>query len=232
MLAAQARTTQDSIGGHLSLGVGLSHQVVVEGLWGLSFDRPAAYMREYLEALAPMLRGEKVNIHGERISAVTDSPVGPKDVSAPSLLVAALGPVMLRTAGQLTDGTVLWMTGPKTVASHIAPVLREAAAAAGRPAPQIVCALPVTVTKDVAGARERSNVAFAIYPTLPSYAAMLEREGAKEPADISLIGSREQVTDLVGQLAEAGVTEFSANATGTSQEREDTLALFAELAQG
>jgi F420-dependent oxidoreductase-like protein len=135
MLAAQARTVEAAIGGHLSLGVGLSHGVVVENMWGLSFDRPASYMREYLDALAPMLRGENVAVKGERVSAMAYSPVGPKEVTAPSLLVAALGPVMLEMAGRLTDGTCLWMTGRRTIASHIAPTIREAAAAAGRPSP-------------------------------------------------------------------------------------------------
>jgi F420-dependent oxidoreductase-like protein len=232
MLAAQARTVEAAIGGHLSLGVGLSHQVVVEGLWGISFDKPAAYMNEYLTALAPLLRGEAVNVKGERVSAVTPGPVGPRDGGVPSLLVAALGPAMLKIAGRLTDGTCLWMTGPKTVASHIAPTINEAAAAAGRPAPRIVCSLPITVTSNVAAATAKANEEFAIYPTLPSYAAMLEREGATTPADIGLIGSREQVTDQIGKIFDAGATEFAANFVGTPDEREATLGLLSELAKG
>jgi len=220
MLAAQARTVQDAIGGHLSLGIGLSHQVIVEGLWGLNFERPATYMKEYLEALAPMLRGEAVNAQGERIKVLTMSPVGPKEVATPSLLIAALGPRMLEIAGSMTDGTVLWMTGTKTVREHISPLLREAAEAAGRPAPRIVCALPITVTTDVAGARARVNEEYAVYPTLPSYAAMMEREGASEAADVGLLGSREEVLEKLHALAEAGVTEFSAAPTGTPEERE------------
>ncbi len=231
MLGAQARTVEDAIGGHLSLGIGLSHQVVVEGLWGIPFDKPATYMREYVEALAPLLRGEPVNVHGDRISMVAPGAVGPKDVRAPSLLIAALGPVMLKLAGEHTDGTVLWMTGPKTIAQHVVPVITAAAAAAGKPAPEVMCSLPVTVTSDVAGARERANETFAVYATLPSYAAMMAKEGATSPADLGLIGSREQVTDLIGQIAESGATEFSANVAGTEQEREDSLALVAELAR-
>ena len=223
MLAAQARTVQDAIGGHLSLGVGLSHQVVVEGLWGISFERPGTYMREYLNALAPMLRGEKVNEQGERVKAVTMGPLGPKEVAAPSLLVAALGPKMLELAGTLADGTVLWMTGRKTIGSHIAPTIRAAAAQAGRPEPRVVCSLPIGVTSDPAGARERINTEYAMYATLPSYAAMLEREGAKAPADVSLIGSKEQVLEQLHELAKAGVTEFSGAPSGTSDEREGAL---------
>lgn len=223
MLAAQARTVQEAIGGHLSLGIGLSHQVIVEGLWGISFERPAEYMREYLNALAPMLRGENVSAKGERVTSVTMSPLGPKETRTPSLLVAALGPKMLKLAGSLTDGTVLWMTGRKTIASHIVPTIRAAAAEAGRPAPRVVCALPVTVTDDMAGARERVNTAYAVYGTLPSYAKMMEREGAREPADVGLLGSREQVVEQLQELAEAGVTEFSGAPTGTAAEREAAL---------
>ena len=156
MLAAQARTVQDAIGARLSLGVGLSHQMVVEGMWGISFDRPASYMHEYLNALAPMLRGEAVNVQGERVTAVTVGPLGPKDVDTPSLLVAALGTRMLTLAGTLADGTLLWMTGRNTVATHVAPTIRAAASAANRGEPRIVCALPIAVTNDPEG-RERTN---------------------------------------------------------------------------
>lgn len=222
MLAAQARTVQEAIGGKLSLGIGLSHQVIVEGLWGISFEHPARYMREYISALAPMLRGESVAVHGERISAVATSPVGPKETRAPGLLVAALGPKMLEMAGSMTDGTVLWMTGQKTIASHISPLIR-AAAETGRPDPRVVCALPISVTDDRNGARERVNTEYALYATLPSYAAMMEREGAKEPADVALVGSRAQVLEQLDELALAGVTEFSGAPTGTAAEREGAL---------
>ena len=227
MLAAQARTVQDAIGGHLSLGVGLSHQVVVEGLWGLAFDRPASYMREYLAALAPLLRGEKISVASERVRVTTTGPLGPANVEAPSLLLAALGEKMLDLAGTVADGTVLWMTGPKTIASHIAPRISAAAAAAGRGAPRVVCSAPITVTSDPSGARERINTTLAIYATLPSYAAMFEREGATQPADISLIGTREEVLEQLGTYAAAGVTEFSGAVMGTRDERQATLELLA-----
>ncbi len=223
MLAAQARTVQEVIGGKLSLGIGLSHQVIVEGLWGISFDRPASYMHEYISALAPMLRGESVAVRGERVSAVATSPVGPKETRSPGLLVAALGPKMLEMAGSMTDGTVLWMTGRKTIATHISPLIRAAAAQAGRPDPRVVCALPISVTNDRNGARERVNTEYAVYATLPSYAAMMEREGAKEPADVALVGTRAQVLEQLDELALAGVTEFSGAPTGTPAERDGAL---------
>ncbi len=232
MLAAQARTVQDAIGGHLSLGVGLSHQMVVEGMWGLSFERPASFMREYLEALSPLLRGEAVNVHGERVSAVTMGPLGPKEVTPPSLLLAALGTKMLELAGTVADGTLLWMTGRQTIATHITPTIRAAAEKAGRPAPRIVCALPVSITNDVEGAKERVNTEYAVYATLPSYAAMLEREGSKDPAGASLIGSREQVLEQLHALAEAGVTEFSGAPSGSHDESDAAIQVLLDFQGG
>lgn len=223
MLAAQARTVQDAIGARLSLGVGLSHQVVVEGMWGIPFERPASYMHEYLNALAPMLRGEAVNAQGERVKAVTVGPLGPKDVDTPSLLVAALGRRMLELAGALADGTLLWMTGPRTIATHVVPTIREAASRANKGEPRVVCSLPIAVTNDVEGAKERINNDYAMYATLPSYAAMLEREGQRDPAGVSIIGSREQVLDQLHALAETGASEFSGAASGTRDEREAAL---------
>lgn len=224
MLAAQARTVQDAIGGRLSLGIGLSHKAVVEGMWGFSFERPAQYMREYLDALAPMLRGERVATKGERVSATTIGALGPRDVRTPSLLMAALAPKMLEMAGTVTDGTLTWMTGVKTIASHVVPTINAAAAAAGRPKPRVVCSLPISVTSDVATTRVKVNETLAIYGQLPSYRAMLDREGAEGPADVGLFGSHDQVLEQLHALAEAGVTEFSAALAGDPTDRDATYA--------
>lgn len=232
MLAAQARTVQDAIGARLSLGIGLSHQVVVEGMWGISFDRPATYMQEYLEAIAPMLRGEAVDAQGERVKAVTVGPIGPKDVDTPSLLVAALGTRMLTLAGTLADGTLLWMTGPKTIATHVAPTIRRAATEANRGEPRIVASMPISVTDDPGGAKERINNDFAMYATLPSYAAMLEKEGVSDPAGVSLVGSKAHVLEQLHGLSEAGVTEFSGVPSGTNEEREAALAVLLQFQKG
>ena len=125
-------------------------------------------------------------------------------------MVAALGPQMLRLAGEQTDGTVLWMTGPATVRDHIVPVITAAAEAAGRPGPRVVCILPVCVTDDPDGARERAGKVFAIYGELPSYRAMLDREGAAGPADVAIVGDEDAVGAQLGALRDAGVTDFVA----------------------
>jgi F420-dependent oxidoreductase-like protein len=222
MLAAQARTVQEAIGGRLSLGVGLSHKAVVEGMWGISFERPASYMGEYLEILAPLLRGERVRVHGDRLSATTIGALGPSDVATPGLLVAALAPKMLAMAGALTDGTLTWMTGVKTLAAHVVPTINAAASAAGRPTPRVVCSLPISVTSNVPETMATVNQTLEIYGTLPSYRAMLDREGAQGPADVGLFGTREQVLEKLNELAEAGVTEFSGALAGGADDRDAT----------
>jgi len=230
MLAQQALTVQSASGDRLCLGIGVSHQMVVEGLWGYSYERPGRYMREYLEALMPMLRGETSMVAGEVIQAITVAPLDIPGTTPPPVLVAALAPYMLKITGELADGTVTWMTGISTVASHVAPRITEAAAAAGRPAPRVVVSLPVCVTDDPERAKDDIDAAFSIYPTLPSYAAMLEKEGVERPADISLVGSEEQVRDAIGRLEEAGGTELVAAMSGTPSESEATFGFLGSLA--
>ncbi|SFI91491.1 F420-dependent oxidoreductase, MSMEG_4879 family [Streptosporangium canum] len=208
VLAQQALTANAALDGRLALGIGLSHQIVVEGVYGYSFDRPARHMREYLSVLVPLVRGEQVAFEGETLKArlgLTTPGAGDMPV-----LIAALAPRMLKLAGELADGTVLWMTGPKTVAEHVVPAVTEAARAAGRPAPRIVCTLPICVTGDVEAARARAGEVFEIYGQLPSYRAMLDREGAAGPADVAIVGDEDAVAAQIESLAQAGVTDFVA----------------------
>jgi 5,10-methylenetetrahydromethanopterin reductase len=231
MLAQQALTVQLATGNRLLLGIGLSHQVVVEGMWGISFEKPARYMKEYLAALMPLLHGETVHYSGERITTNAYQPLDVHGVSAPPVLVAALGDTMLKLAGRVADGTVTWMTGTQTIASHISPTIRTAAEKAGRPEPLIGVALPVVVTKNIEAARERINQEFAIYPNLPSYKAMLDKEGAGSPADVSFVGDEDVVRAALVRIAEAGATDFVAAVVGDHEERARTFALLSELAR-
>jgi F420-dependent oxidoreductase-like protein len=223
VMAQQALTVQAATGGRLVLGVGLSHQVVVEGLWGLSYDRPARYLREYLSALLPLVRGEAVQSAGEVVTARTYGPLEIPDAPAPPVLAAALGPRMLQLAGTVADGTVTWMTGTGTIADHIVPTITAAAEGGGRPPPRVVVSLPVTVTDSAAEAKERIDRAFAIYPTLPSYRAMLDREGAERPSDIALVGTEDDVARGLRRLADAGATDFVAAIVGHERERTEAL---------
>ncbi len=228
VLAGQALTTQAAVGERLTLGIGLSHQVVIEGVFGLTFDQPALRMREYLSVLVPLLAGEQVAFQGKTLRASTIGPLGVA-APAPPVLVAALGPAMLRVAGHLAAGTVTWMTGPATVESHIVPTITAAASAAGRSAPRVVVGLPVCVTDDAAAARELVAKVFAIYGQLPSYRAMLDREGAAGPADVAIVGDESQVRGALERLAAGGATDFVGAIAATGKERERTLELLGEL---
>jgi F420-dependent oxidoreductase-like protein len=216
MLAGQALTVSQVSGGRLDLGIGLSHQMVVEGMWGLPFDKPVRSMREYLEALGPLLRGEDPQLSGGAWTAR-----GALDVKAepPRVLVAALGPQMLKVTGRLADGTVTWMTGARTLADLTVPTISAAAEEAGRPAPRVVCALPVCVTTDEADARRRAGEEFAVYGILPSYRAMLDREGMAGPEDLAVIGSADVVAERIAAVGDAGATTFVAAEFGTPDER-------------
>jgi F420-dependent oxidoreductase-like protein len=231
MLAQQALTVQAATGNRLLLGIGLSHQVVVEGMWGMSYERPAAYMREYLGSLMPLLHGETVRCEGERVTTNAFAPLEIADVEAPPVLVAALGDTMLKLAGRVADGTITWMTGTATVAGHIAPTITAAAEAAGRPAPRVVVSLPIAVTGDPEAAKARINEAFAIYPNLPSYKAMLDKEGAAAAGDIGFIGDEESVAASISKLVDAGATDFVAAVIGDATERARGFDLISEIAR-
>jgi len=226
-LAQQSLTTQAAIQNRLTLGIGLSHQVVVEQRWGLSFERPAAYMREYLSILQPLLRGEAVAVRGERLTC--EGQVSVPGATPPSVLLAALGPRMLRVAGEQADGTLTWMTGPKTIAAHIAPILNEAAEQAGRPRPRIVVGLPMCVTDDIDSARSRATRIYERYGQLPSYRAMLDREGAAGPADVAIVGSETEVEQQLAALERAGATELCASVFGSTEQKERGYALLRSL---
>jgi len=208
MLAQQAMTVSSISGGRLCLGIGLSHQVVIESMMGMSFDKPVRHLREYLGVLGPMSRGEVVHADGEVYRVHAQVAV---NGSTPfPIVVAALGPQMLKVTAELADGTLTWCTGPQTLADHIVPTINAAAEAAQRPAPRVIAALPVCVTQDVDGALARAAEVFAVYGQLPSYRAMLDREGAAGAADIAIVGSAAEVTDRIGALAGIGVTDFAA----------------------
>jgi F420-dependent oxidoreductase-like protein len=225
-MAQQALTASAASGGRFTLGIGLSHKIVIEDMFGLSYDKPARHMREYLEVLTPLLRGERVEFEGEQYRVRGGLQV-PGAAPVP-LVVAALGPVMLRHTARLADGTITWMTGPRTLEEHIVPTLRAAAEQAGRAAPRVVAGLPIALTHDVAAAREALAKTFAVYGTLPSYRAMLDREGAESPADVALLGDEASLRAQIGRLRDIGVTDLDAAITpvedGTERRTFDFLA--------
>jgi F420-dependent oxidoreductase-like protein len=226
-MAQQALTVQSASGGRFVLGIGLSHQVVIEHAYGLPFDAPLRQMREYLAVLGSLIKEGRASFTGRTISAQAELAV--PGASPCAILVAALGPKMLELAGRAADGTITWMTGPATLERHISPSIREAAKKADRPPPRIVAGLPVVVTDDLDGARERAARSFARYGQLPSYRAMLDREGAEGPADVAIIGDEKSVTAQIDRFANGGATDFLAQEFGSEEERARTHALLMSL---
>jgi 5,10-methylenetetrahydromethanopterin reductase len=216
MALAQAALTLNLIGaGRFRLGIGLTHALICDGMWGIPWDRPARRLNEYLDGLLPLLAGREADATGELYT--TRGRVGVPGATAPPVYVAAMGPQMLRIAGRRTAGTITWMTGPRTLAQHIVPTIRAAAAEVDRQA-EIVAALPVCVTDDVAKVREIATEAYAHFGTLPSYRAMLDREGVKGPEDVALIGNENALAERVAEIRAAGVTEFAAHLFGPGDE--------------
>jgi 5,10-methylenetetrahydromethanopterin reductase len=221
-LAQRALTVSLISGGRLVLGLGLSHQVVAENMWGISWDRPVRRMSEYLDGLLPLLAGDAADATGE--FTTTRGQLKIPGAPAPAVYVAALGPQMLRLAGRRTAGTVTWMSGPRTLAEHVGPSLRAAAADAGRDV-EVIAALPICVTDDPGAARERAAREFAAYGQLPSYRAMLDREGWAGPEDAALIGTEPEVAARIDELRAAGVDEFTGLPFGSQELQARTRAL-------
>ncbi|MEO8363509.1 MAG: TIGR03564 family F420-dependent LLM class oxidoreductase [Ilumatobacteraceae bacterium] len=228
MIAQQSHTVNAAIDGRLCLGIGLSHKVVIENMMGMSYDKPVRHLREYLSILGPLSKTQKVSFTGEVYS--THAELAIAGATPFGIVVAALGEQMLRVTAAMADGTLTWCTGPETLASHTVPTIRAAAVEFGRPAPRVIAALPVCVTNDVAAARERAARVFAIYGQLPSYRAMLDREGVSGPADVGIFGTKSEVEDRIMALDEIGVTDFAAVEFGaTADEIGDTRALLKSL---
>ncbi len=208
VLAGQARSVQAMSGNRLTLGLGAGIAMLTETRYGLPTDRPVIRMRDYLDALDSLQEEDAVSV--------------PETV-APPLLLAALGPRMLRLAGERTDGTVTWMAGLRTVGEHIVPSIGKAAADAGRPPPRIVVGLLTCVTNDEGGVRARIAERFGMAGWVPEYRAVLDREGADGPADVAVVGTEAEVARHLDRLRDAGATDFVAAPFGTTDEHRRTL---------
>ena len=222
-MAQQAITAGVAAGGRFTLGIGLSHPVVIEGLMGLDYSRPALHMREYLEVLTRLLAGEPVQFAGERYRVNAELKI--EGAQPVPLIVAALGPVMLGLAGRFASGTITWMTGPETLASYVVPTIRAAAEKAERAAPRIIAGLPFVVTDEASKVREKLSRTLQMYATLPSYRAMLDREGVASPEDVAVLGNEAEVGAVLDRLEEGGVTDFNASVlTPDAESKERTFA--------
>jgi F420-dependent oxidoreductase-like protein len=224
-LARQALSAHAATGGRLALGVGPSHHWIIRDMLGLPYDRPAAYTRDYLEVLAAALRASG-SVDVENDTFTVHNPLDLDAVAPLPVLVAALGPVMLRIAGERTDGTVLWMADERAIADHIAPRITKAADNAGRSAPRIIAGVPVTLCapSEVDTARERANRVLAEAEHSPNYQRLLEQGDARAVGDLLAAGDEEAILARFRRFADAGVTDLSLRLLPIGDNRDELIA--------
>ncbi|MGW8762658.1 LLM class F420-dependent oxidoreductase [Streptomyces sp. NPDC055815] len=235
LVSSQAQTAQAATGGRYHLGLALGTRHLTETAFGLPYERPIGLLREFLSALRPLLETGEADFHGELLTATTPYPAAVPGARPPvPVLVAAMGPQALRVSGELADGILPFLAGPRALAEHIVPAVTAAAEAAGRPAPRIVALVPGVVTADAEGMRERAAEAHALYERIPSYQRVIELSGAERAAELALIGDEEAVADGVRRYREAGATEvvFTSTDLGGEDDRRRTWKLLGELARG
>src|SRR3954471_2495693 len=210
-MAQQVLTTQIACGGRVTLGVGPSHHWVIEDQLGLPYERPAHLVRNYLEVLAAALAGPG-NVDVENEVYRVHSPMNVTDITPTPILLAALGPVMLRLAGAQASGTILWMADERAIAEYVAPRLNKAAAAAGRPAPRIVAGVPVALCsgRELETVRETANDVLGHADFSPNYVRLLEHGDAEDAGDVVAAGDEAAIGERLERFRDAGVTDLAA----------------------
>ncbi|GHG25892.1 MULTISPECIES: TIGR03564 family F420-dependent LLM class oxidoreductase [Amycolatopsis] len=216
-MAAQALTVQAAAGVPVHLGLGLSHRFVVEGEYGYSYDRPIRHLREYLQALHPLLRGEKADVHGESLTAA--GAVNAPGAQRPAVLIGSVSPQSTRLAGELADGVITTWAGPRAIGEFVVPAL-------GGPS-RVVSGQLVCVTSEVDERRAALEERYGGAATIPAYRAILDRGGYERVSDSALIGDEETVRRQVKSLEDAGATELLVMPFGSAAEQARTRELLA-----
>ncbi|MCW0212962.1 MAG: TIGR03564 family F420-dependent LLM class oxidoreductase [Pseudonocardia sp.] len=231
-LSMQARTAQAAGHGRFTLGVGMSVKAFVEQAYGIAPHPRVRHLREFLQALGSLLETGAADLTGETVVARTPfASTVPGATPRVPVLVAAAGELTLRAAGELADGALPILSGPRTLAEYTVPTLTRYAAAAGRPAPRIAAIVSGVVTADVVGARARAERSMGPYAAIPAYRAALDREGLDHPADLVAIGDEQLLADQVSAYLEAGATElvYTQTAIGSPEDERRTWALLGGL---
>jgi F420-dependent oxidoreductase-like protein len=233
LVSSQAQTAQAATHGRYHLGLALGTKLLTEAGFGIPFERPIARLREFLTALRQLTETGAADFHGELLTATTPLPARvPGAEAGVPLLVAAMGPQALRASGELADGILPYLAGPRALEEHIVPAVTAAAEAAGRPAPRIVALVYGVVTDDADAVREKATEQLAFYEQFPSYARVVELSGGRRAGDVAVIGDERTVAAEVRRYRDAGATEvvFSGTGIAGAAARRRTWALLGELA--
>ncbi|WP_045877883.1 TIGR03564 family F420-dependent LLM class oxidoreductase [Pseudofrankia sp. DC12] len=224
-LARLAMSVHAASNGRLALGVGPSHHWIVKDMLGLPYEKPAAFTRDYLEVLNAAFAGTG-SADVENATFTVHNPLGLTPVKPLPVLVAALGPVMLRIAGEQADGTVLWLADERAIGDHIAPKITKAAGSAGRPAPRIVAGIPICLCRpaDVEKAKARARRVLDEAEVSPNYQRLLDAGDAKDVSDIAAVGDEEMIAARLRRFIDAGVTDVSARLLPIGDNRDELVA--------
>lgn len=227
-VAAQAQTVNALSGHRYRLAIGLSHRSTIEGIYGLDFPSPAKYLREYLQVVRDLIELRPVDFDGEFIHAhgqLTIPEAGPMP-----LYTGALGPLALEVTGELADGTITYLAGPRTIEEHVLPRLLVGAARNGRPQPEVIACVPTLATHDVEAIMPRARDFTRFHAALPEYQQIIEREGLAHPADMGVIGDERAFRAGIERLRDVGVSEFGAALFGDREEQLRTIAQLGAIA--
>ena len=223
-MAQQAQATQAACSGRFTLGLGPSHHWIVTDMLGLPYDRPARLVRNYLEVLSVALaRPGPVDVENDDFRV--HNPLDVTDLPTP-ILVAALAPVMLRVAGELASGTILWMADERAITEHIVPRITKAASGAGRPAPRVVAGIPVVLcaNREVDDARGWANRLLGHAEYSPNYERLLEHGDATDVGDLLAAGDEDAIAERMRSFREAGVTDLSLRVLPIGADRDARIA--------
>ena len=210
ILAQQALTTQVACAGRFALGVGPSHHWIISDQLGLPYDRPARLVRDYLEVLDAAFAGPgAVAVDNDSFSV--HSPIDVTDAFAMPVLIAALGPTMLRIAGERTAGTILWMADERAIGDYVVPRITEAAESAGRSETRVVAGVPVALCSEseVDTARTYASEVLGHADFSPNYVRLLEHGDAEDVGDTMAAGDESTVLARLRRYRDAGVTDLA-----------------------
>jgi F420-dependent oxidoreductase-like protein len=207
IVASLAQTAQAASHGNFSLGLGLGAHEPERLAFGTLWPNTIGRLREHLTVLRSIFDTGAVNFTGDEISASPGWPVRVAGGTPVPVYVAAMGPKALQVTGELADGTLPYLAGPRTIAEFIEPTIAKAAADAGRPNPRIIAAVPVQLSDDLDAARNFAAEQLSFYETIPSYQKVIAREGIASAADLAAVGPAESVRRQLHSYLDAGATD-------------------------
>lgn len=217
LVASAAQTAQAAAHGNFSLGLGLGSHAPEQQGFGTVWPNPVERLREHLEVLRAIFDDGEVNYRGREFTVEPEWPVRIPGGTPVPIYVAAMGPKALRVTGELADGTLPYLAGPRTVGEFIVPTINDAAAAVGRPVPRVTAMVPALVSDDVDAARELAAQQLAFYETIPSYQKVIAREGVSRVAELAAVGSADQVRAQLRTYLDAGATDVALSPLRTEQ---------------